>query len=410
MSDLNVLSPLPQFESFIMGGFESASHRRRDRTQIDVAAATGHDLFAESDYKLVTDIGIRTVRDSLRWHVIEQSPGVYDWSSLVTVLNAATESGTQVIWDLCHWGYPQDLDIFSDAFVSRFAAFVAAADAVVREHKREVRDSSPTFYCPINEISFWAWVGGDEQHFDPYAEGRGPELKRQLVRASIAATRAIRAANLYARFVQAEPIIHISADEDEDIDRAAMHTESQFEAWDMLAGMSAQDLGGGSDTLDIIGVNYYWNNQWIHEGDRTPPGHDKHRPLHEMLKSLWERYRRPILITETGAECGPEFGWLGYIASEVRQAHRLGVPVLGLCIYPIMDYPGWDDDRHCECGPIQIAEDWSTRSLRSDFVEECQIQERIMQSSLTTMTGRLTYLSTEAIMEPASTHRVSASK
>ena len=20
-------------------------------------------------------------------------------------------------------------------------------------------------YCPVNEISFWAWVGGDEQHF-----------------------------------------------------------------------------------------------------------------------------------------------------------------------------------------------------------------------------------------------------
>ena len=30
-----------------------------------------------------------------------------------------------------------------------------------------------------------------------------------------------------------------------------------------------------------------------------------------------------------------------------------GVPVLGACIYPVMDYAGWDNDRHVPCGPIR---------------------------------------------------------
>ena len=61
-----------------------------------------------------------------------------------------------------------------------------------------------------------------------------------------------------------------------------------------------------------------------------------HRPLHEQLLELWERYRRPLLLSETGAEAQAGPGWLGYVCAEVRQAMRLGVsccrvlPVPGL--------------------------------------------------------------------------------
>ena len=372
----------PVFGSFFMGGFEGATHRRRDGLQIDVMSRNSHDGLTALDYDLLATGGVKTVRDSLRWHSIETSPGRYDWSGFEEMLEAAEITGTQVIWDLCHWGYPQDLDPFSGEFLQRFAQFAAAADLVVQRVKKRFGNSAPTIYCPINEISFWAWVGGDEEHFAPHAAERGPELKLQLARATILATKAIRAQNPTARFVQAEPIIHISTDEPESIEAAARHTASQYEAWDLLAGVREPELGGGSNVLDMIGVNYYWNNQWIHKGDRTPPGHEHHRALNQMLLEIWERYQRPILITETGAECGAEFGWLGYIGAEVRQAHRLGVPVLGICIYPVMDYPGWDDDRHCECGLIAIADDWTTRSLRTDYCDEVQYQQQVLQLSV----------------------------
>ena len=28
-----------------------------------------------------------------------------------------------------------------------------------------------------------------------------------------------------------------------------------------------------------------------------------------------------------------------------------GAPLEGIRLYPILHYPGWDNDRHCECGP-----------------------------------------------------------
>jgi beta-glucosidase/6-phospho-beta-glucosidase/beta-galactosidase len=368
------------FQSFYMGGFECATHRRRDHAQVDVLSETNHDSRAAEDYRLLAEAGVRTVRDGLRWHRIEREPGVYDWSSLLPMLDAAHATGTQVLWDLCHWGVPYDLDPFSDAFAPRFAAFARAAATVIRDRRVWAGIAGPAIYCAINEISFWAWVGGDVEHFHPHGAGRGPELKQRLVTAAVAAIRAVRSVDPAARFVQAEPIIHISPDDvkPEDAEFSAAHTASQFEAWDMVAGLRDPELGGSADLLDVVGVNYYWNNQWIHEGDRTPPGHHQHRPLHEMLQALWERYGRPIIITETGAEASAAVGWLGYISAEVRQARRLGVPVLGICLYPVMDYPGWDDDRHCQCGLIEVAEDWSSRRLRADLVEEIRAQQNTL--------------------------------
>ena len=363
-----------------MGGFECATHGRRDRQRIDVTRATRHDIHAGEDYGLLAGCGVRTVRDGLRWHLIERAPGVYDWSSFLPMLRAAHEAGTQVIWDLCHWGVPAGVNPFAPEFPERFAAFCRAAAELVRRERKAAGVAGPAVYCPVNEISFWAWVGGDERHFFPYAAGRGPELKRQLVRASIAGIRAVREVDPTARFVQAEPAVQISGDprRARHMQEAAIHTAAQYEAWDMMAGLTAAGMGGTLDCLDIIGVNFYWNNEWLHQAERTPPGHHLHKPLHRMLETLFARYRRPILITETGAEDDAAVGWLGYVSAEVREARRLGVPVLGLCLYPVTDYLGWDDGRHCPCGLVAISEDWEQRSVRAGLRAELLLQQQML--------------------------------
>ncbi len=377
----------PSLQSFFLGGFECATHRRRDRTRIDVLAATHHDLRAAEDYTLLAQAGIRSVRDGLRWHLIETIPGVYDWSSFLPMLDAAHATGTQVLWDLCHWGVPTypdgDLDPFSPEFVTRFTAFATAAATLIRDRRHAAGLTDPPFFCPINEVSFWSWVGGDVEHFYPFGAGRGAELKRNLLRASIAASRAVRAVDPSARFIQPEPIIRIVPDPAKPAaaSAAVQHSNSQFEAWDMLAGRTAPELGGSPDLLDVLGVNFYWNNEWIHEGERTPPGHPLHRPLHTMLADLFSRYNRPILISETGTEASAAIGWLGYVAAEVRQARRLGIPVVGICLYPVTDYPGWDDDRHAPCGLLEIDTIWQTRSLRADVAAELRIHSASLATS-----------------------------
>lgn len=375
-------APSP-FRSFYMGGFECATHGRRDRHRIDVTRSTHHDRHAAEDYDLLQNCNVHTVRDGLRWHLIETHPGVYDWSSFLPMLRASHHTGTQVIWDLCHWGLPGGVDPFSADFPDRFAAFARAAAALIRDERASAGIAAPSLFCPVNEISFWAWVGGDERHFFPYAARRGAELKQQLIRASLAAIRAVRDVLPDARFVQAEPAVQISGHTARAIHtaEAARHTAAQYEAWDMLAGIADPELGGTPDCLDLVGVNFYWNNEWVHKAERTPPGHPQHKPLHHMLQQLFARYRRPILITETGSEADAAVGWLGYVSAEVRQALRLGVPVLGLCVYPVMDYPGWDDGRHCHCGLIALSDDWQRRTLREDLRAELALQEKILPAA-----------------------------
>ncbi|MBV8632475.1 MAG: beta-glucosidase [Silvibacterium sp.] len=361
------------FNSFFMGGFECSSHQR-PHGRIDVIHATRHDIEAQIDYGLLAEVGIRTVRDALRWHLIEQTPGVYDWSSFLPMLQAALATKIQVIWDLCHWGVPDGLDPFSTEFVPRFERFCRAAAAIVGDHTDE-----PPFFCPINEISFWSFIGGDRGAFYPYAKRRGVPLKRRLVEATLAAIRAIRSVTPEARFIQCEPIIHISGSHRRpaSFEEAARHTASQFEAWDMLCGRLAPELGGDESCLDLIGCNYYWNNQWVHKSHVTPIGHPQHRALHQILIDVYRRYERPTLIAETGAEADSAIGWLGMVSSEARQAMRAGVDLRGICLYPVMDYPGWEDNRHCEVGLIATDSEFRSRSIRRDQSEELMLQMQL---------------------------------
>jgi hypothetical protein len=77
--------------SFFLGGFECSTHRRHDGRRLDLIAATGHDRAVVQDYLWMVEHGIRSVRDGVRWHLIETTPGHYDWSSLVPMVRAARE-------------------------------------------------------------------------------------------------------------------------------------------------------------------------------------------------------------------------------------------------------------------------------------------------------------------------------
>jgi hypothetical protein len=63
------------FDSYFLAGFECSSHRRQDGRRLDLIAATGHDHAVIQDYRSMLEHGIRTVRDGVRWHLIETVPG-----------------------------------------------------------------------------------------------------------------------------------------------------------------------------------------------------------------------------------------------------------------------------------------------------------------------------------------------
>ena len=86
-----------------------------------------HDRHVLRDYRLCKSLGLGTLRDGVRWHLVEKTPGQYDWSSWMPALEAAEEVGVQVIWDLFHYGSPDHIDQASPDFPKRFTDFALAA-------------------------------------------------------------------------------------------------------------------------------------------------------------------------------------------------------------------------------------------------------------------------------------------
>ncbi|HZF69169.1 MAG TPA: hypothetical protein VEZ47_14100 [Gemmatirosa sp.] len=388
-------SPAHPFRSFFLGGFECSTHRRRDGRRLDVLASTEHDRHAASDYAQLAGHGIRTVREGFRWHLIEPRAGTYDFSSVLPLVRAAEATGTQVVWDLLHFGWPDDVDPFGPAFVRRFARYARACATMLAEESGAV-----PWYVPINEISFLAWGGGDAAWINPYATGRGFELKVQLCRAAIEAIEAIRDVQPHARIATAEPVINVVAlDPDDSGQRAEAegHRQAQFQAWDMLAGHLWPQLGGDPKYLDVLGVNFYYNNQRVHGGGLLTDRRDaRYRPFRAMLEEVHARYGRPLFVAETGIEgeahvtgspryemplpahedARPE--WLRYVGAEVRAARAAGVPVEGICLYPVLNHLGWDDDRHCQNGLLDFPRCAAgRRGVVASYAEELARQQAL---------------------------------
>ena len=372
----------PLFRSFFQGGFECSNHRLADGRRLDMTTATHHDRFAARDYRLVQEYGIATVRDGVRWPAVEAAPGVYRWENFLPMLRAARETGVQVIWDLFHYGWPEGLDIFSPQFVERFAAFARAFAILLDEEGWGM-----PMVVPVNEISFFSWAAGETGVLNPFARERGGELKRQMVRAALAAMRELRRVNPATRLLLVDPMINVIPRRDRpgDAPAAEAYRLSQFDSWDMLCGRLEPELGGNPEFLDVIGVNYYIHNQWRYpggHGSMIAPSDPRYRHVRWMLAEIYERYRRPLFIAETGIEDETRPAWLRYISNEAAAAIAQGIPVEGICLYPILNHPGWNDGRHCYNGMFDYADATGRREVYLPLATELAYQQHRLDAQI----------------------------
>ncbi len=334
------------FQSFWMAGFESACHINSKGQRLDMIAVTQHDVLADEDYANLRALGLSTARDGVRWHLVDRA-GRYDFSSLTPLAEAARRHGIQVIWNLLHYGWPDDIDLFSAEFVDRFARYCRAVARYFAQQSDEV-----PFYAPVNEISFVSWAIGYRGFMYPYAVGRSSEVKKQLVRAAIAGCEAIWEVDRRARFLHTDPLIHILPPRGRPdlAAEAAAKDDAQFDAFEMLAGRLNPELGGHPRYLDILGYNFYHANEWELPENRLRwediPRDDRWVPLHQLLAEVHQRFQRPICLAETSHFGVGRAPWLAEIGDEARQALLHGIPLEGVCIYPILDRPDWEDLNH----------------------------------------------------------------
>jgi beta-glucosidase/6-phospho-beta-glucosidase/beta-galactosidase len=348
------------FPSFFLSGFECSSFDWKKAGRRNLTTELQHDGHADEDYAMLAGLDIRVAREGIPWPLVDRGNGDYDFSLLAPFLDAQRRHGILPIWDLCHYGYPDDLDPLSEAFVTRFAAYARAAARHVAEHHHS---DGPMFFTPVNEPTFWGYMGGEWGWAAPY--GGDVEYRRRftcmLARADIAAVKAIRADFPDARMVHIDPLIWVVPPRDRpDLAEAARREsfDDAYLAWDIVSGLRHPEYGGSLETIDILGFNNYSFGQmeYREHGPHAAlePGDDRIRPVSELVTEAWAKYRRPCIIAETSGLHGGRPDWLNDVANECLATVRNGVELHGICLFPAVDMTDWHSGEWLHMGIADV--------------------------------------------------------
>jgi beta-glucosidase/6-phospho-beta-glucosidase/beta-galactosidase len=385
------------FPTFFLSGFECSTFVWRDRGRRDLAAETQHRQHAREDYAFLRSVGIAVAREGVPWPLVERD-GAYDFSIVDPLIEAMNASQILPIWDLCHYGYPDDADPYAPEFAERFARYCRAAAEYVTARVR-----GPHCFTPINEITFFGFCGGEWGWVAPFGKTKEDRVRLRLAlcRAAIAGVRAIREVDPEARMVHVEPLIQVVAPHDRpDLAEEARHeaTDDAFFAWDVLGGRRHPELGGAPDVLDIVGANCYSFGQMEYRANgphmSMAPRDERIRPLCDMLRDVWERYRRPIIIGETSGLGDGRPAWLKDVMEESLAAVDGGIDLHGICLFPAVDMPDWNTGEWLHNGICDVVDEGGTlrRAPFGPYVDELRRWQKLL--------NRVTVLDEDPFSDP----------
>jgi beta-glucosidase/6-phospho-beta-glucosidase/beta-galactosidase len=386
------------FPTFFISGFECSTFHWKRQGRRDLVAETQHDRFAREDYRQLRELGIAVSREGIPWPYVDHG-GEYDFSRIDPLIDAMNEQQILAIWDLCHYGYPDDLDLFDDEFTERFARYCRAAAKYVSQRMR-----GPHFFTPINEITFFSFCGGEWGWVAPYRDTKEDRLAMRLAlcKAAIAGVKAIREIIPDARMVHIDPLVQVVAPRDRpDLEEAAGHETyvDTYVAWDILSGKLHPELGGSPEVLDIVGANNYSFGQMEYREKGPHQALDPHderiKPLCDLVKLVWERYQRPMIIGETSGMGGGRAAWLKDVMEESLAAVSQGMDMHGICLFPAVDMPDWHTGKWLNNGICDLEDD-GTGCLRRVPAENYVAELRRWQKEL----NRVTELDTDPFSDP----------
>jgi dTDP-4-dehydrorhamnose reductase len=367
----------------LWGGVECTVNRVGDR-YFDQMARTGHASRLD-DLDRFAELGIRTLRFPLLWeHVQPERKDDVDWRWPDAALERLRELGVRPIVGLLHHGLgPRWIDALAPEFADRFASYA-----------RAVAERYPWIdaYTPINEPLTTARFSGLYGHWHPHA--RDDATFTRLFLAQLAATasamREIRAVNAGAQLIQTEDLGKVAS-------TPALESQREFEnerrwlTWDALNGTLTEahpcweylvrSADGNERELralatepcppQIIGINHYITSErYLDErveryaldeigGNGCEVYADvaqvqvesvERTGLGGLLRETWERYARPIAITECHIGCTREeqMRWLGEVWFDAGAAREGGIDVRAVTSWALLGSYDWNSLVTCE--------------------------------------------------------------
>jgi hypothetical protein len=264
-------------------------------------------------------------------------------------------------------------------FADRLTQICVAFAKLYRYHTED-----PLIITPINEISFLSWLSGDARGTVPFAVASGFDQKYHLCKAAIKAITGIKEADPAAQVLLVEPLIRVHPQVGHDTNESITgFNEAQFQAMDIVTGRMCPELGGSAGHMDLAGFNFYYNNQWEHCGPVYGWCRQKRRTSFAiLLQEAYQRYNLPVVLSETGHFGVDRSAWMELITDDCIEAIQAGVPLKGVCIYPVLDRPDWDTPENIiPCGIWSYNQHYE-RSADEDYLATVQACQQRLVSSL----------------------------
>jgi beta-glucosidase/6-phospho-beta-glucosidase/beta-galactosidase len=324
------------------------------RDQMD---STRHYAMWDRDFELAREIGITHIRYGPPLHLIFESRGRYNWDYCDPQLEELRDAGPEPILDLCHFGVPSWLGNLQNDEIADALAEYAGAFA----------DRYPwvRFYTPINEMYVCARMSAldgiwNEQLRD---EGAYARAAWNLANASVAMSDVILKRRPDAIFINSESSeFYQPCCPDQPVqEAAAVANERRFLPLDLIYAHPLSDRmhrllcaqGISSDDINrlgqrkvprrsILGVDYYEWNERLMDRNCNPLALGELFGWYVIANQYWERYRRPMMHTETNkpdADGAPRWLWRQW--HNVQLLHRAGVPLVGFTWYSLTDQIDW---------------------------------------------------------------------
>ena len=335
-------------------------HRALDEYEL-----MGHYDNWRRDLDLCRDLGLKSLRWGVPWYRVEPESGVFDWGWVDEVVDYMTgDLGIEPMIDLIHYGCPFWLE---RGFLNkRYPELVARyAGEFAERYKDRVK-----WYTPLNEPIITALMCGMRGLWPPYRRGdRGYiEVMLQLARGIQGTVKIIQNIDPSAVMFHVEATGLTRSIREDLASLAHEETHRGYLCFDLISGRLAHDHllfswlvrnGAAPDillelqenkiALDVVGMNFYpqWSTKQIYLDKKGRIAFRETEPegdgFSELIKHYYDRYKVPIMITETSAVGSEEvrMRWLDSSVEHIRDLRQSGVPVIGYTWFPMFTMIDW---------------------------------------------------------------------
>lgn len=329
----------------------------------------GHYKHWRRDFELTRDLGIEYLRYGPPIHTTYLRPGIYDWQFCDEAFAELKRLNLCPIVDLCHFGVPDWMGNFQNPdFPALFAAYARAF---------ALRFPWVQLFTPVNEMYVCALFSAKYGWWnEQMTTERGfVTALKNIVKANVLAMQAILEIRPDAIFIQSESSEYFHAENPGAIGQAETYNSMRFLSLDLNYGrrvdssmyeylldngMTREEyhffLGNRLKQHCILGNDYYVTNEHRVADDGMTRASGEIFGYSEITNQYYERYRLPVMHTETNMIEGPlgteAVDWLWKEWANVLRVRNNGVPIVGFTWYSLTDQVDWDTALRMKNGNI----------------------------------------------------------